>query len=164
MTASGLKSIEYFTGEYRFLSNFYPSTIRYEQILYPTVEHAFQAAKAPTVEGKRLIASASSAGRAKQLGRQVRLPKTWESIKVGIMRDLVRLKFTKHCDLRELLLATGDIPLVEGNTWGDRFWGVCGGFGKNHLGQILMEIRGGLFIARSVCMFLCSCSLERRNC
>src|SRR4051812_43006627 len=128
MTTTGLESVEYFSGEYRFLSNFFPSTIRYEQILYPTVEHAFQAAKAPTVSEKRLIAAASSAGRAKQMGRQVRLPETWESIKVGIMRDLVRLKFTKHRDLRELLLVTGDLPLIEGNTWGDRFWGVCGGF------------------------------------
>ncbi len=53
-------------------------------------------------------------------------------------------KFTRHFDLREKLLATGDRKLVEGNTWGDTFWGVCRGNGKNHLGKILMKIRAEL--------------------
>ena len=30
---------------------------------------------------------------------------------------------------------------MEGNTWGDRFWGVDGGEGENHLGGLLMKIR-----------------------
>lgn len=38
-------------------------------------------------------------------------------------------------------LATGDAILIEGNTWGDRFWGVCEGFGQNHLGHVLMRVR-----------------------
>jgi predicted NAD-dependent protein-ADP-ribosyltransferase YbiA (DUF1768 family) len=35
----------------------------------------------------------------------------------------------------------GEAPLIEGNTWNDRYWGVCRGTGKNRLGQILMRIR-----------------------
>jgi len=40
-----------------------------------------------------------------------------------------------------MLLQTGDEELIEGNKWGDRFWGVCKGKGKNNLGKILMKIR-----------------------
>ena len=39
------------------------------------------------------------------------------------------------------LLATGKATLVEGNSWGDTFWGVCRGKGKNMLGKILMRVR-----------------------
>ena len=34
-----------FTGEYQFLSNFYPATVVLDDTTYPTVEHAYQAAK-----------------------------------------------------------------------------------------------------------------------
>ena len=45
-------------------------------------------------------------------------------------------KFLQHPHLIEMLLQTGDEELVEGNKWGDRFWGVCKGKGENHLGKI----------------------------
>jgi predicted NAD-dependent protein-ADP-ribosyltransferase YbiA (DUF1768 family) len=64
------------------------------------------------------------------------------------MRDLLRQKFA-HPELRRLLLATGDAELVEGNTWGDRFWGVCAGRGQNHLGRLLMAIRAEIRTAAS---------------
>jgi len=60
------------------------------------------------------------------------------------METLLRDKFTRHADLRILLLDTGDRELVEGNTWDDRFWGVCEGVGENHLGRLLMKIRAEL--------------------
>ena len=46
-------------------------------------------------------------------------------------------------DLKQRLLATGDKRLVEGNTWGDTFWGVDlrSGRGENQLGRILMRVR-----------------------
>jgi hypothetical protein len=56
------------------------------------------------------------------------------------MVDLLCQKFT-NSELRQKLLATEDAILIEGNTWGDTFWGVCKGVGKNHLGKILMAIR-----------------------
>ena len=39
------------------------------------------------------------------------------------------------------LLDTGDAILIEGNDWGDRYWGVCDGVGQNKLGLILMGLR-----------------------
>jgi predicted NAD-dependent protein-ADP-ribosyltransferase YbiA (DUF1768 family) len=59
------------------------------------------------------------------------------------MEELVRRKFADP-ELAEKLLATGDEELVEGNTWNDRFWGVCRGEGRNELGKILMRVRAEL--------------------
>jgi predicted NAD-dependent protein-ADP-ribosyltransferase YbiA (DUF1768 family) len=59
------------------------------------------------------------------------------------MEDLSRQKFS-HPELRQKLLDTGSCTLVEGNTWGDTFWGVCDGVGENHLGKLLMTIRADL--------------------
>ena len=39
------------------------------------------------------------------------------------------------------LINTGDAILIEGNTWGDTYWGVCDGVGENRLGKLLMEVR-----------------------
>jgi len=56
---------------------------------------------------------------------------------------VVLAKFLGNGDLRDQLLATGDAELVEGNTWGDTYWGVDSrsGKGENMLGKILMETR-----------------------
>jgi N-glycosidase YbiA len=142
-------TIDNFNGEFAFLSNFYPAANRYAGLVYPTVEHAFQAAKTQDDTEKRQIAAAHSPGQAKRLGRAVRLRPDWESVKVAVMTELVREKFATHPELRERLLATGDAELIEGNTWNDRFWGVSGGFGKNWLGRILMQVRQELRPAES---------------
>ena len=59
------------------------------------------------------------------------------------MWKLLKTKF-KNPELRALLRGTGDAPLIEGNTWGDTFWGVCGTKGSNVLGQLLMKLRNNL--------------------
>jgi len=59
------------------------------------------------------------------------------------MTDLVRQKFSNP-QLAKQLLDTKDFELIEGNTWGDTFWGVCSGKGQNNLGKILMQIRNEL--------------------
>lgn len=40
------EKIRSFTGTHRFLSNFHPAPVLLDGVVYPTVEHAFQAAKA----------------------------------------------------------------------------------------------------------------------
>ena len=57
------------------------------------------------------------------------------------MYSICRAKFTQNPDLLKKLLDTGDAELVEGNTWGDKVWGVCNDEGENRLGKILMRIR-----------------------
>jgi ribA/ribD-fused uncharacterized protein len=133
--------IEHFNGEYGFLSNFYTAEVVYEGIEYKSVEHAYQAAKSLDPAERNEVAMASTAGIAKKLGKHVTKRDDWDEIKLAVMFDLVMQKFKNHADLREKLIATGDQELVEGNWWGDRFWGVCKGTGENHLGKILMRVR-----------------------
>ncbi len=134
-----------FEGDHAFLSNFYPAPIDWQGLLFPTVEHAFQAAKCrDAVERRRFICGV--AADVKQLGQTVSLRPDWDEVKPGLMLDLVRRKFEIPA-LARRLLATGRADLVEGNLWGDRYWGVCGGVGRNELGKILMRVREELAVA-----------------
>jgi ribA/ribD-fused uncharacterized protein len=133
--------IESFRGEHRFLSNFYPARVCYDGWWFPTVEHAYQGAKTEKPDERTQILEAPTPGKAKQLSRGISIRHDWEDVKVEIMRNLVFQKFNNHSELKEKLLATGKTKLIEGNTWGDKFWGMCNGEGENWLGKILMEVR-----------------------
>lgn len=134
--------IDSFRGKFRFLSNFYPSEVEYEGVKFPTVEHAFQAAKSLDAKTRRKFVSLETPGDAKRYGNDITLRNDWEAVKVPIMEQLLRQKF-KDGDLKKRLAATGTQELIEGNTWNDRFWGVCDGVGQNNLGKLLMKIRDG---------------------
>lgn len=133
--------ISSFRDEYFFLSNFYPVEIKLDGIVYPNAESAFQAQKTLDVEERRKFSMLKNPVQAKRLGRKVKLRDDWEEVKLDIMTEVVSQKFLQHPHLIEMLLQTGDEELVEGNKWGDRFWGVCKDKGENHLGKILMKIR-----------------------
>lgn len=133
-------SITRFNSEYVFLSNFYPSPIIMDGIKYPTVEHAYQAAKTLDQHEKLAIAAALSPGQAKKMGRKISLRCDWKEVKILIMLELLHLKFADSV-LKDQLLATGDAELIESNDWGDKFWGMCCGKGSNNLGKLLMLVR-----------------------
>jgi N-glycosidase YbiA len=131
-----------FTGDYRFLSNFWPCQVMLDRLHYPSVEHAYQAAKTVHWAERAFIRKqCPKPGDAKSFGKLVTMRPDWDAIKLDVMGDLLRQKFAPFTPLAERLLATGDAKLVEGNTWGDTFWGRCRGKGKNHLGNLLMTIR-----------------------
>ncbi len=133
--------IERFAGDYAFLSNFHRSDVVLDGVTYPTLEHAFQAAKTTDPDQRQAIRQAPSPGVAKRLGRKVDLTDDWDERRLSVMHALLVDKFTRHPELGAALLATGERELVEGNHWGDRFWGVCDGVGHNRLGQLLTAIR-----------------------
>ena len=137
--------INSFENKYEFLSNFYPSPIEIDGIMYPTVEHAFQASKTWNVTERLQIADLATPGAAKRAGRQVHLRLDWEDVKFSVMKRCLDKKF-QIPELKEKLLSTEKEYLEEGNTWHDQCWGVCycdkcGGLGLNHLGHMLMQIR-----------------------
>lgn len=147
MIESCMAAINQFTGQRAFLSNFYPSRIELDGEQYPTVEHAFQAAKTLDKAERKLIRQAATPAQARRLGRKVHLRSDWEPVKGRVMRSLLQQKFADP-ELQRMLVGTGDAELVEGNTWGDRIWGcvkVKGRWvGQNRLGQLLIEIRTSL--------------------
>ena len=132
--------------DYGYFSNFAAYPIKLDGMTWPTSEHYFQAQKFEDAGHREAIRKANSAMLAARMGRdrKKKLRRDWESIKVSIMTDAVRAKFTQHEELRALLLATGDAKLVE-HTENDSYWGDGGnGSGKNMLGQILMRVRSEL--------------------
>jgi len=135
-----------FQGEYRWLSNFWPAKVILDGVEFPTVEHAYQAAKTLNPVARLAIKAQPTPGRAKRAAKMLSVREDWHAVSLGVMEDLLRQKFQEPA-LKALLLATGDEELIEGNTWGDRFWGVYGGQGENHLGKLLMKIRQDLKLA-----------------
>jgi ribA/ribD-fused uncharacterized protein len=148
-------TINSFRGNYAWLSNYWHSPVKLRELglerTFPTVEHAFQAAKvvfpfepkfSPQVDE---IQAAATPAIAKRLGQKVTLRGDWEDVKVQVMRECLQWKFGhRNPDLQAALLATRPHHLIEGNTWGDRFWGVEDGNGENMLGILLMEVRRGI--------------------
>lgn len=136
-----LEKIQTFDGPYRFLSNFYPISVEYEGIKFSSVEHAYQAAKTLDMNVRREIAQLPTAGKAKRAGKVIApIREDWELVKFSIMLELVRKKF-EHETLRYMLFLTRDSILIEGNNWGDTYWGICNNVGENNLGKILMQVR-----------------------
>lgn len=145
--------IDLFTGDYSFLSNFHPSPVEFKGDVYKTVEHAYQAAKTEHPEEREQIRNAFSPGAAKRLGKRVHLRPDWENIKVGVMKSLLEQKFEDPV-LAQQLIDTDPHELVEGNSWGDTFWGVCDGVGENVLGVLLMEVRANLMAEQDHSIFV----------
>lgn len=134
--------IDRFTKEtgYDFLSNFYNSTVNFEGKLYSTVEHAYQASKTTDPNVRDIIRKANGPSEAKKLGQSIQIRNDWQEVRLTIMRQLIKEKFSNPF-LTHKLLSTGDAELVLNNKWNDKFWGVCRGVGENWLGKILMEVR-----------------------
>jgi ribA/ribD-fused uncharacterized protein len=128
-----------FFEDYRWLSNFHICTVSYEGLSYPSSENAYQAAKYPPEERPQFTVCTPSVS--KKLGRLAAINPA--ASKEEVMLDCLRDKFTNP-DLRQKLLDTGERHLEETNWWGDTFWGVCDGVGKNMLGKLLMLVRDEL--------------------
>ncbi len=135
-----MQKIDHFVGGHRWLSNFWLVPVMFEGHQYRSVEHAYVAAKTTDPAIREQVRLIETPGAAKRFGRKIELRPDWETVKLGVMEIMLRSKFRQE-RLRLLLLSTGDAELVEGNTWGDTFWGVCDGVGENHLGKLLMKLR-----------------------
>lgn len=133
-------TISGFFGRYRFLSNFYPSDMIFRGIPHQSSEAAYQAQKSDNPEVQKQF-SHLTARQAKSFGKRILLRSDWEQIKDAVMWEVLLAKFESSLDLTVRLCDTGNVILIEGNSWGDRYWGVCGGVGENRLGTLLMELR-----------------------
>lgn len=144
-----------FENEWFFLSNFSEHPVTFDspwgELRFKTSEAAFQAAKYKAMDPRdptaikkyvRAVLEAPTPNQTKYLGRSVSIDiAKWNEIRVECMREVVFQKFLPT-GMSDKLLSTGHAMLVEGNTWGDTFWGRVNGKGYNMLGSILMEVRG----------------------
>lgn len=134
-------AITSFRGRWAKLGNYSPCIVFYEGHAYPSVEHAYQAQKTTNPLLQKAVREQPTPATAKRLARSFELRPDWDEVKIPIMRHLLREKFVQEPE-RSILLSTGNEELVEGNWWGDRFWGQSPvGDGENWLGRLLMEVR-----------------------
>lgn len=129
---------------FEFLSNFEPCYVTMYGVIYPSVENAYQASKCIYPQDRAQFLTVT-AGQAKRLGKKVAIRPDFDSKKLVFMETLLRRKFSPdNPHLMQQLIATGDIELVEVNSWNDTFWGECNSQGQNNLGKLLMTIRQDL--------------------
>ncbi len=142
------QTIESFSGENRFLSNFWPVQVEFEGDIYPSVEQAYKAAKTLDKVVRRKIMEFTP--NKKELEKQIRevlipdviRPDWSDKMRLEVMEYLLNQKFDgRDKDVLKRLINTGNATLIEGNNWGDTFFGVCDRAGENHLGRLLMKIR-----------------------
>lgn len=147
-----------FQNSYRWLSNFWQlDKFVYDNITFETVENFYVAMKvnrnhktsvrinqneiATHEVNSREYISTLAPNHAKVFGRTLTLRHDWDEIKLDVMEFALKIKFNQP-KMKELLLATRDIEIIELNRWGDVYWGVnLKGEGDNNLGKIIMRIR-----------------------
>jgi len=141
---SNAPPISSFADFYAFLSNFYPCPVEYQGLMFKNSEAAYQAQKCLNVYEKVNFTSLA-ANEAKQLGKKIALVPAWNDrsnrLKLRVMSEVVHAKFSQNDYLRTKLECTLDAALIEGNWWGDTYWGVCKNEGLNMLGKLLMAER-----------------------
>lgn len=83
--------ISRFVGEHFFLSNFYNCDVKFDGVVYPSAEHAFQAAKCANLKQRESILNVKTPAHAKSLGRQIHLKSNWNSERLNVMEKIVIL-------------------------------------------------------------------------
>ena len=132
---------------YGCFSNLFRRPIEFENEVFETAEHAYQAGKARKPEVREWVLAAPSPALVAMAAHGLYwwdIRSDWSKIKFDRMRQVLKAKFTQQEDLREILLSTGDLRLVESATVDNavnRLWGEVNGRGKNMLGVMLMELR-----------------------
>lgn len=129
-----------------YLSNWYPASIFLKGKIWPSSEHYYQAQKLVGTPNEEICRRLESPRLTFEYTRrpEIAVRPDWEDEKLNVMHDAVMAKFTQNPELKEKLLATGDLDIVE-NSPVDSFWGVgADGKGKNMLGRIIMQVRAQL--------------------
>jgi predicted NAD-dependent protein-ADP-ribosyltransferase YbiA (DUF1768 family)/RNA recognition motif-containing protein len=139
-----IETIDNFNGVFDFLNNEYPCKVYFEGRLYPSVFHAFQAARSDKDHERAKMSLADSMQELYELATEIEDPIDWHNKRLTVMEKCIRDKFRRDRELREKLRKTGNRDLI--NSYADRtasnlFWGMVDGKGENHLGQILMNVR-----------------------
>jgi len=137
-----MEKILFSGGGYNSFSNFASFEVEYEDVLYKTSEHAYQAAAFNDQNIKQMIIDAKSAYLAKTISVEHKDKKRsdWLEVNLEIMKDIVSCKVNQHEYLQKKLRDSGDAEIIEDTD--DGFWGRGeDGNGQNQLGKIWMEMK-----------------------
>lgn len=135
-----------------YFSPYTAHAILLEGKLFPTVEHAYQCQRytdEKIIEEIREQTSPVKAWEVSSRYKHQQIPQFKDGEhKLGVMKELMRLKITQHDDVRRALLDSGKLKIVKHiMTYppGDGFWddGV-NGEGLDHIGKMWMELRSEL--------------------
>lgn len=128
-------------------SNFSPHEIEVNGSVYPTVEHAYHAARYEDPEIVAYIREAQTPLEAWERSQEKKeyQREGFQNIKREVMKQLCMYKLLQHPDVKEALCETGEAQIVKHVETGpkpDGFWddGVDG-MGQNECGKIWMELR-----------------------
>lgn len=135
-----VSAITKFRGDNYYMSNRSDYRINFFGLDYDRSENAFQAMKCID-KSQRKVFCKMIFKEAKKLGKRVSCRSNWNLIKKDVMFNILLCKFVQHSGIREKLITTCNSPLIEGNVWGDTYWGVCNGVGLNNMGKTLMDVR-----------------------
>ncbi len=114
-------------GRYKALGNSYLADILVGGIPYPSVEHAFQAAKVSDIFLKHKISKTTSLAEVEKLLEDTWVRPNWEEVKYATLHQLMKLKFQSSKTLKDLLISTTPSPLGDPK--------------DARVGRILMEVR-----------------------
>src|SRR5581483_5599242 len=137
-------TINFYTPKFYVFNNFSAHAIEFRGKLYPTAEHAYQAAKCTDPEGLEAIRNARSPLQAKTLANETykaaRDP-DWSNKKLAVVEEILRTKLAQHPEAQEALRESGDEAIVEDSPT-DYVWGAgSDGTGQNMFGKVWMKIR-----------------------
>ena len=134
-----MESVNSFTKDYQFLSNSYNSPVEIGGIVYTNAESAFWAQRVKDSRARNKFARLSG-NKARAKAIQAEPVEDWDTNINQYMEQVLRSKF-KDPKMKNLLLKTKGMKLINTNTYRDDYWGVYMGKGKNILGRLLMKIR-----------------------
>ncbi|MCF7835103.1 NADAR family protein [Candidatus Gracilibacteria bacterium] len=109
-------------------------------------EGYYMAARTTDIEIKKMISFLSIGhGLAKKSSKLFELDNNSDN-RIMYMRDAIKKKFDSNPDLKQKLIDTGDLQIIEYTYRGDRFFGIDQSdlIGSNILGKLLMEYRDSI--------------------
>jgi len=128
------------------LAPYYPTSLRdIDGASWPSVQHYMEVQKHLGADIREEICAVPDAHTLRALLREPRfadsIREDWDSIREEVMLRVTRWKFAQDTRCAQVLVSTGDRPLLF-NAPDDAYWG-CGddGRGENRLGKVLQQVR-----------------------
>lgn len=138
---------------YIYFSPYTAHAIKIDDMIFPTVEHAYQCSRytdLKIIEEIRQATSPVKAWEASSKYKHLQNPEfKKEEHKLQIMEKMMRLKLEQHEEIRKALIDSKGLEIVKHIVTyppGDGFWDDGeDGKGLNHIGKIWMKLRSELF-------------------